>query len=638
MQIELAGSGWNSEWSERSDADFLASVAWKRGANSKLIQAAEQGNVEAFVVALAEAWKLPNESARQTCRALWTLPAIVPSERESALVASLTHELVRPKNKVVSARSKTTPGPDPLEDWWRQFQPDCLTPWEFLALLEAFPNRISRLTVATAFQIWRRLLQLSCDLNQLLPLVDRKPEPDEELNRYGFIADPFLDLSLFRNCELPWLAGLVLTGVKGAGKTRKHGAELLEHELVERTDDHGAPHAALIPRWSMWLAIYTRFITLSKRHGQEPWDDDAAILYMTAVERTAPLIQPDGRIAFSRVTPENPQAFIEEVLRTSGWSDAEAAINAMLTVPKRNGKSGSSKHKGTSKNSASRKKPLEICVAPVNQSDETAWAVLRTHWGADADRVTIDHDQPALNIEMMIQGQNILEGEWRSTLTVNNQVIPLQGEWSCVCWQSDPEADYIEIQLTLPGVARIERQVLLSRTEQFCLLSESLAELAEGEFSLESHFPLCAGVIGETNARTREVQLSVGKMPIRVFPVAAPDRHVFSTATKFTADLSLTTTVQGTGWYNPMLFDWSPARRTAPADWRSLTVAEDRTAVKPGVASGYRLRVGDQQWLLYRALLRTEEPRSVLGHQTRYETVIGTVEADGEITPLMLVE
>jgi hypothetical protein len=311
----------------------------------------------------------------------------------------------------------------------------------------------------------------------------------------------------------------------------------------------------------------------------------------------------------------------------------------LLTLPKRTVKqTGTSKIATPASPPTPRRAPLEICLAPVNQSDEAAWAVMRTHWGAHADRVVVEHDHPAQNLELTIQGHRILEGEWRSTLVMNKQIIPVRGEWSCVCWQSDPDGDYLELQLTLPGVARIERQILISRMKQFCILAESFAEMAEGEFSYRSQLPVCAGVSGTTNERTREIHLDVGGVPIRIFPVALPDKHVFSTPGKFGPDLNFSTTNKGTGWYNPVLFDWSPARRTAPAEWKALTVAEDRTAVKPGVASGYRLKTGAQQWLMYRSLVRTDEPRSVLGHQTRYETVIGSVETNGDITPLMLVE
>ena len=634
MQIELAGAGWNSNWSELTDGEFLKTVGWKRGTQPELTQPAKKGNIDGFVAALVDLWKVSDANFKPGTRALWSLPAIIPSERETALATLFAAERLAPKkNKVVSPRSKLADSTDPLQGWWTRFQPTSLTPWEYLALLEALPDRISRLPVTTAFQIWRLLLQIACDMNQLLPLNDRKPIGSEERDRYGCEADPFLDLSLFRNCELPWLTGVVFSPVKGSEKLRQHGADLLEHELVERTDNQGAPHASLIPRWTMWLAIFTRFITLSRRHGLEPWDEDAAELYLTTVEKTAPLIHADGRLAFSRIEMDQPQVFLEEVLRTSDWSDAEAAIQTLFTFPKRNGRATKPKA-GT----PAPKKPLEICVAPVNQSDEAAWAVLRTHWGAHADRVTIDHDQPALNIELSIQGQRVLEGEWRSTLTIDARVIPLHGEWTCVCWQSDPEGDYIELQLTVPGVARIERQILLSRTQEFCLLGESYAEMADDEFSVSSQLPLWMGVLGTTVPLTREVQLTAGDVPIRCFPVAVPDRHVFSTPAKFGSDLSMTTTVRGTGWYNPVMLDWSSDRRKAAAEWRSLTVAEDRSAVKPGIASGYRLKVGDRQWLMYRSLLRSEEARSVLGHQTRYETVIGSVEPNGDITPLMLVE
>jgi hypothetical protein len=92
------------------------------------------------------------------------------------------------------------------------------------------------------------------------------------------------------------------------------------------------------------------------------------------------------------------------------------------------------------------------------------------------------------------------------------------------------------------------------------------------------------------------------------------------------------------GLYAPVVLDWNSARRRRPAMWRSLTVAQNGSAVPPAEAAGFRLQVGKEQWLVYRSLSRILEPRTVLGQHTMYETLIGRFSTTGAVEPIVLVE
>jgi hypothetical protein len=76
----------------------------------------------------------------------------------------------------------------------------------------------------------------------------------------------------------------------------------------------------------------------------------------------------------------------------------------------------------------------------------------------------------------------------------------------------------------------------------------------------------------------------------------------------------------------PLALDWHPDRSVAPADWCRLTVTEARRIVGPGEASGFRLRVGRRQVLLYRSLVAPGTSRAVLGLHTWHETVFSRVD------------
>lgn len=639
MQLELGGAAGGESWAALSDQDFLKAVSWKRGAVPALAQAAKKGDVPAFVAALVGYWRPSADKPALLCRSVWSLQAFAVSPRETTLAEAVLPSVSPPVKKLGAKKSPQPVAIDPLETWWLQCAgtASALTTWEYLTLLEMLPQSLSRLSVPTAFAIWRELLTIAGDINRLAQLPDAPrggQEQAAEIARYGYLTDPFLDLSLLRNCELTWLAGVIFAGVKGSEKLLEAGAELLEHELYERTDEQGAPHSDLLPRLPLWLAVITRILQTGAIEEVPVWDADASEHYRSLIEKIAPLIRPDGTFAVSRVQMADSREFAEAVLWASGWPDTEAALRTLLTPLRR----GAKRAAVTLNGAAPRRAPLEICIGPVNQSDDAGWAVLRTHWGAHADRITVTHDQPAMNVEFSVRGQTILDGEWYSEITMGETTTPFRGNWYCVCWQTDQDADYIELQLFIRGVVRVERQILLSRTRQFCLIAESLGDIKGEAFSYRTQLPLIAGIHSTTSASTREVQLETGGVNLRAFPVKLPDRHVLSTPGRFGADFGFQTTGSGSAWYNPILMDWSPGRRTAEATWKALTVAEQQTVLKPDFASGHRIKVGNHQWLIYRSLRQSIEPRSVLGHQTRYETVIGAVEKNGDITPLMLVE
>jgi len=148
------------------------------------------------------------------------------------------------------------------------------------------------------------------------------------------------------------------------------------------------------------------------------------------------------------------------------------------------------------------------------------------------------------------------------------------------------------------------------------------------------------GTAAEFNTKTREGRLAAGGVA-RVFPLALPQERVLSAAGTFHEQSGrLVVTQSGTGWglYAPLFFDWHPRRRRAAAEWRSLTVTELGKVVSPDRAAGHRLRLGRQQWLIYKVLNTPEEARAVLGHHTHYESIIGAFNFTGAVDPIVKVE
>lgn len=482
-----------------------------------------------------------------------------------------------------------------------------------------------RLAPEVLFRLWRVLFEnVSRLTREAEPAPGTSLEPDQQLLLFG---------------ELPWRAGAFFNEIKGSERLRKRGAGFLEHELCERTDQIGTPHATIVPRLPFWLASLLRCHFAAAEQGVPLWDVDACELLGNVAERIAPFCRHDGGLAFSNGCLDDPRSLIEQALSVSGWSDAPLALRSLLADleplprifrPARPGKKGKPQRRRDA-----------ICFSPALQSDSSGLACLRSDWTSAADLIAVAHGGPTPLVELTALGRRLLGGAWRSEARLDGALLPSEGTWNCVCWQSDEDGDYLELQLFVQGILRIDRQVLLSRTGHFAVLADTVAEVGPGRVDYTLRLPLAEGTEVETVQTTRELQVSRAGVTARIFPLALPQDRVVSTPGEFAVrdgELILSQAAQGRGLYAPLVIDWNPERRDEPAQWRSLTVTEDRRVITPDVACGHRVRVGSHQLLVFRSLIRSPEARSVLGHQTRYETVIGTVDSDGDVLPVLMVE
>jgi hypothetical protein len=280
----------------------------------------------------------------------------------------------------------------------------------------------------------------------------------------------------------------------------------------------------------------------------------------------------------------------------------------------------------------------------VQQSDWARTACLRTHAGADADVFAITHHQSLPNIDFSIFGQGMIQGRWELEVSLDKEPIKLPDEWTCVCWHTDSDGDYIELQYTINENLRIERQVFLARTDHFLIMADCISGAAGAVVDYTARWPLVSDAKVTSGDSSRERVVSLGTLRMRTFPLALPDEIVQSTAGRWgllesaeTPCLELGQRAVG-GLYAPVIFDWTPARQNSDADWRTLTVTENGPKVKGDRASGHRLRIGNQQLLLYHSLTPTEELRTVLGHHTNHETIIARFDKNGDVKPLLIVE
>ena len=89
--------------------------------------------------------------------------------------------------------------------------------------------------------------------------------------------------------------------------------------------------------------------------------------------------------------------------------------------------------------------------------------------------------------------------------------------------------------------------------------------------------------------------------------------------------------------FAPLFIDLDRRRFRRRMTWRRLTVAESLAPVPPETAVGFRVAIGDRQWLVYRSLASARN-RTLLGHNLATESLIARFGKDGEVTSIVEIE
>jgi hypothetical protein len=621
-----------------SDAEFLAGTEWEKRTPAKLLRAVRSGNLEQFVPIAMEAaggmhgervGSHPQERARQS---LWSRHEVADSPRQATLIRAWDNRGRAVRNRrsghVSRGRDRSTTVDLPALERWAQMcaEDSHLSPIELLILFEILRDEGTLLPTVTAAKLWRIGLTAA---------IQRTAADGHTIR--SACSDRFLE------AELDWQSGLLFAPVAGAQCLATSGRDDLAGVLMQSTDAAGVPSAEIVGELRNWLTTLVRAREWGHRFGRSVLDASQEKRFRALVGAVARLCRGDGRPAFSNGEANG---------LTSLWTAATASISAdrLTTSPAfQYLLSLTSDHpvrsmKARSKNGRSSRGSNGVVrrkrVNPVFQSDSSRLACLRSDWKPDANSLSVMHQGPLPRLELATRGQVMLSGEWQVELRTGGVEVPIAGPWTCSCWYSEEEGDYLELQAQPTPEIRIERQLLLSRTDDLLLVADAVIGSGDVRFDYASRLPLVPELDVLPFSGTRECRVTGPAGQARLFPLGLPCDRVTGSAGQFVGSngqLELRQSGIG-GLYAPIVIDWNPSRRRSPAFWRALTVAQNGTAVLARSASGCRLQIGKEQWLIYRSLSPILEPRTILGQHTMYETMIGRFERSGELEPIVLVE
>lgn len=527
----------------------------------------------------------------------WALPDEVGASETAARLATLTRWAARPPRK----------GAEELAQAWLAATPE-LTPGyalEALAWAQALPRLAGPLTATTWWKLAEQLLDTAAASDPLeleaAPLVQQ------------LLAG---ELRLTLGYLLPEL--VPCRGLTALARTA------LSDGLRGLLDADGPPQGKHLAHFRPLLACWTRCRAIGGQLSQGAWNAEAEGYYQWLVRSALRLTRSNGSQVLSG---GSAGAWCRELFEAAVQfgGDPEDRAVAALVLP------GAKKLKGRAAKA--------VVPGASNHSEWAAMTVLRTGWPRSEPRLTAVYPGQELCLELESGSELLLSGRWRTDVACDGKPLLPQSDWEEVCWVSDEDVDYLELELPLSDGWRLQRHLALGRKERVLLMADSVLGTGTALLEYRSLLPLGTGVRFQGEKESQEGFLVGKRRQALVLPLALPEWRGAPSPDWLQATergLELQQSTQGPCLFAPLWFDLDPRRLGRPRTWRSLTVAENRQILPPQTAVGYRVMTGKRQWLIYRSLAKAAN-RTVLGHNLSTQMLVATFH-QGEVEPLVEIE
>lgn len=396
-------------------------------------------------------------------------------------------------------------------------------------------------------------------------------------------------------------------------------AEWSDQRLDSSASVHGQHLASLMPL----IASLARVRLLGKSSGRKFWTSDTQKQFELLVEYAWRLTRADGSLMFGTGDRKAHRKALRDALR-SCKRDRTSGVALAVEKGSKDGASG----------------------LPTSswQLEDAGLAGLRCNWRRNSPQLAINHSSADFKSELSIGRSSLWNGTHTLELRIDGELLTPEGTWDQVCWESDHDIDYIEMELSFAGGVSVQRHVALARHDRVLFLADAVLGVKSGKIEYAATFPLTDAAKFLPEAETREGQLVIEEdgLVARVVPLALNEWRN-GPGFKGALDvrdgrLVLSQTAAGQNLLAPLFIDLEPRRAKREITWRQLTVGKERQPVPHDEAVGYRVQVGSEQWVFYRAM-GGAATRTVLGKNLYNELLIGQFHADdGHISTLVEIE
>ena len=407
-------------------------------------------------------------------------------------------------------------------------------------------------------------------------------------------------------------------------------------EALELSEDDPAPwlmHGATYLRAG--LASVLRCRLLADALGLRKWYPPQQKALAGLLKHAARWCRPDGTQLLGATTKSPKSNAIWNAL--AAQTKNSKSLSAAMTL------SGI----GTGKRTELRKS-VNITTLPETTTfvSSVGCASMQSDWRQKGGRIALDFSETDLCIEALgPKGESLIGGYWTTQVEVDGQAQLQLDEWSEVCWFSDDDIDYLEVEAKFGQHAKIQRQIALFREERFLFLADSLSAEKKATLKLKSELPLTDGVEFVSAGKTTEGFLVAGSAKCLMMPLYLPEwrRQLSQSGDLSLMDtgeegLSVVAEIEGKALYTPVVLSLCNGHAKSPFTWRQLTVADELRIVGKEEAQAFRVQIGSEQWFLYRNLGKPIR-RTALGMHTLADFYAGRFDAEsGELDEIIEVE
>ena len=91
-----------------------------------------------------------------------------------------------------------------------------------------------------------------------------------------------------------------------------------------------------------------------------------------------------------------------------------------------------------------------------------------------AARLTVLYPGAACRVELSCGKDVLWSGDWGLDVTIDGRPATATSDWSELCWLSDRDVDYLELEIELGEGVRVQRHFVFARKDRFLYLADAV--------------------------------------------------------------------------------------------------------------------------------------------------------------------
>ncbi len=418
----------------------------------------------------------------------WAVPSSYPNSTTQTLVKTLNKAAAGGKAAIDRAAGEVGP-------WLKSAEladPTELFAMECLAWCHASPNLAAELNASE----WLALIEQLRDLGTSAVGMAVQDQPLVHQQLSG---------------ELLLTLAYLYPDLSGTKKLYLEAQRSLSYGIGELLDGEGLPQCRYLPVFRQLLACWTRCSLIGSETGWKCFGTDGQLQYEWLIRQTIGLSRPDGTQIFSPATGgERHTDLLVTAIQHAGDAADEAAAECALPGQH-------FKQSPRVKSSL----PESSIYSPWGET-----CVMRPKWSRKSPLLAVTWGERAVDLELNTSGELLWSGKWDLQVRVDSQLLEPTTDWDVVCWYSDVDVDYLEIELDLGPDWRLQRQFLLGKLDQFVFLADAVLGGYAADVDYQSSLPLVPDARFHTDDETCEGILWKEKPLASALPLALPEWRV----------------------------------------------------------------------------------------------------------------